>query len=70
VNEKITLIMELLENHGECFFTDIITRKGSALDVVCAFMASLEAVKTRMISVYQNRMYADMKICAADAAAA
>jgi segregation and condensation protein A len=63
VNEKITLIAELLENRGECFFTDIITRKGSALDVVCAFMAILEAVKTRMISVYQNRMYADMKIC-------
>jgi segregation and condensation protein A len=70
VNENISLIMELLENHGECFFTDIITRKGSALDVVCAFMAILEAVKTRMISVYQNRMYADMKICVAGAAAA
>jgi segregation and condensation protein A len=69
VNEKITLLAELLENRGECFFTDIITRKGSALDVVCAFMAILEAVKTRMISVYQNRMYADMKICAAAAAA-
>jgi segregation and condensation protein A len=70
INEKITLLAELLENRGECFFTDLVTRKGSALDVVCAFMAILEAVNTRMISVYQNRMYADMKICAGNAAAA
>jgi segregation and condensation protein A len=62
VNEKITLMNELLENRGECMFTDLIVRKGNLMDVVCAFMALLEAVKFRMASVWQNRMFGDIKI--------
>ncbi len=62
VNEKITLMNELLEEHGECLFTDLIVRKGNLMDVVCAFMALLEAVKFRMASVWQNRMFGDIKI--------
>lgn len=63
VNEKITLMNEMLEIKGECFFTDLIVRKGNILDVVCAFMAILEAVKFKMASIYQNRMFGDIKIC-------
>lgn len=63
VNEKITLMNELLENKGECFFTDLIIRKGNIMDVVCAFMAILEAVKFKMACIYQNRMFGDIKIC-------
>lgn len=62
VNEKITLMSELLETHGECLFTDLIVRKGNLMDVVCAFMALLEAVKFRMASIWQNRMFGDIKI--------
>lgn len=62
VNEKITLMNELLEEHGECFFTDLIVRKESVLDIVCAFMAILEAVKSKMATIYQNRMFGDIKI--------
>ncbi|MBN2811052.1 segregation/condensation protein A [Treponema zuelzerae] len=62
VNEKITLMNELLETRGECLFTDLIVRKGNLMDVVCAFMAILEAVKFRMASVWQNRMFGDIKI--------
>lgn len=62
VNEKITLMNELLETRGECMFTDLIVRKGNLMDVVCAFMALLEAVKFRMASVWQNRMFGDIKI--------
>ena len=62
VNEKITLMNELLEERGECMFTDLIVRKGNLMDVVCAFMALLEAVKFRMASVWQNRMFGDIKI--------
>jgi len=62
VNEKITLMNELLENKGECMFTDLIVRKGSLIDIVCAFMALLEAVKFRMASIWQNRMFGDIKI--------
>lgn len=62
VNEKITLMNELLETRGECMFTDLIVRKGNLMDIVCAFMALLEAVKFRMASIWQNRMFGDIKI--------
>lgn len=62
VNEKITLMNELLEERGECMFTDLIVRKGNLMDIVCAFMAILEAVKFRMASIWQNRMFGDIKI--------
>jgi segregation and condensation protein A len=62
VNEKIALITEILENRGECSFTDLVVRHGSLLDIVCAFLAVLEAVKIRMVSVYQNRMFGDIII--------
>jgi len=62
VSEKITLLSELLENRGECSFTDLIIRTNSIMDIVCAFLAILEAVKVRMIVVYQNRMFGDILI--------
>jgi segregation and condensation protein A len=61
VNEKTTLLMELLENNGECRFTDLIVRPG-AMDVVCAFLAVLDAAKMRMIILLQNRLFGDILI--------
>ncbi len=68
VNEKITLMNELLEDKGECMFTDLIVRRGNEMDVVCAFMAILEAVKFKMASIYQSRLFGDIKICKYEAA--
>jgi len=62
VNEKIALLSELLENKGECLFTDLVTRTRSMMDFVCAFLAVLEAVKMRMIIFFQNRMFGDIMI--------
>ncbi|OJF77789.1 MAG: segregation/condensation protein A [Treponema sp. CETP13] len=62
VNEKITLMNELFEKQGECSFTDLIVREGSLLDIICAFMAILEAVKFKTACIYQNRMFGDIKI--------
>ncbi len=62
-NEKIALIKEYIEDRGWCMFTDLITRRGNKLDVVCAFMAILEACKAKMIDIYQNKMFGDIKIC-------
>jgi len=61
VNEKTTLLAEFLENKGECLFTDLIVRSG-ALDVVCAFLAVLDAAKMRMIILFQNRLFGDILI--------
>jgi len=61
VNEKTTLLLEFLENQGECRFTDLIIHSGS-MDVVCAFLAVLEAAKLRMIVLFQNRLFGDILI--------
>jgi len=62
INEKTTLIMELLETKGSFGFHDLITRPGSTIDIVCAFLALLEAVKFRMISIHQHRLFGDIQI--------
>jgi segregation and condensation protein A len=62
VNEKLTLMTEQLENRGECYFADLVVRNGSIIDIICAFLAVLEAVKFRMIHIFQNRMFGDILI--------
>jgi segregation and condensation protein A len=69
VNEKITLLAEFLETRGECSFTDLVIRNGSVMDIVCAFLAILEAVKIRMAVIFQNRMFGDILIKPSGAAA-
>lgn len=62
VNEKLSLIYELAEQRGEFSLDDVVTRADSLMDVVCAFFALLEAVKTKAVAVYQNRMFGDIRI--------
>jgi segregation and condensation protein A len=62
VNEKIALMTELLEDRGECTFADLVASRHSVADIVCAFLAILEAVKIRMILIFQNTMYGDIRI--------
>ncbi len=62
VNEKITLIQELLDEKGEFAFTDILINPESIMEIVCAFLAILESVKMKMILVYQNRLFGDILI--------
>jgi segregation and condensation protein A len=66
VNEKITLIAEMLETQDELMFTDLI-RKRTILEIVCAFWAVLELVKERRILVLQNRLFGDIRIRAREA---
>jgi segregation and condensation protein A len=61
VNEKVTLIDEMLESRNELLFTDLLRRR-SVLEVVCAFFAVLEMVKARRITVFQNRLFGDIRI--------
>ena len=62
VNEKITLISELLENAGDFRFADLITKDGSVAEIVCAFIAILEMVKSKTILVLQNKLFGDIMI--------
>ncbi|HTO22082.1 MAG TPA: segregation/condensation protein A [Spirochaetia bacterium] len=61
VNEKITLIGEILEQQEELLFTDLVRRR-TILEVVCSFWAVLELVKERRILVEQNRLFGDIRI--------
>lgn len=62
VNEKITLIRELIETHGEFFFTDLLIKEKSVSEIICAFLAVLELAKLKQILVYQNRLFGDIRI--------
>jgi len=62
INEKLTLISELLEKRESFDFTDLLTRRKSTLDVICSFLAILEAVKFRVISIYQHKLFGDIQI--------
>jgi segregation and condensation protein A len=66
INEKISLINELLENKKEFNFAELIVRTDSVMDIACAFLAILETVKARRIVIYQNRMFGDIRIRAAE----
>ncbi len=61
VNEKITLVAEILEGKEEFLFTDLV-RKRTILEIVCSFWAVLELVKERRILVLQNRLFGDIRI--------
>ena len=62
VNEKITLISELLESAGDFRFADLITKDGSVAEIVCAFIAILEMVKSKTTLVLQNKLFGDIMI--------
>lgn len=62
VNEKITLVGELLERDGECGFAQLVTKRRSIMDIVCAFLAILEMVKLKQVSVFQNKLFGDIRI--------
>jgi segregation and condensation protein A len=62
INEKLTLIRELIETQGEFLFTDLIKKGGSMLEIVCSFLAVLETAKSRQIIIYQNKLFGDIRI--------
>ena len=62
LNEKITLMIELLDKKQEILFTELIRNNSSILEFVCSFLAILDSAKNRLITVYQNRMFGDIRI--------
>lgn len=68
INEKATLISELIDKGGSFKFTDLIVRPDSIMDIVCAFLAVLDMVKLRRIRILQNRMFGDIRIEGRDTA--
>ena len=67
INEKITLVYELLETAGEFMFADLLIKKNSIMEVICSFLAVLELVKAAAIMVFQNKLFGDILIKARQA---
>lgn len=57
INEKITLIDEILSKKNEFFFHELIIDINSIMEFVCSFLAILDSVKYRVIKVYQSKQY-------------
>ena len=62
INEKTALMWELLETKSECYLTDLIIHYRSRMDIVCAFLAVLEATKIHAIIILQNRVFGNILI--------
>ena len=62
INEKTALIHEFLDGKGSFSFTDLIIRPRSTMDIVCAFLAVLEAVKYHVVSIFQHKLFGDIEI--------
>lgn len=62
INEKITLIREFLEDREEFSFDEVIINPGSVMEVISAFLAVLELVKSGTVDVYQNRLFGDIRL--------
>ena len=60
--QKLSLMVELFEDRDEISFTDIVVNRGSPMDIICAFLAILEAVKFSMISIHQHSLFGDIVI--------
>ncbi len=61
INEKIILILEMIEKNKKCTFIEVLG-KGGQLALVCTFLAILELVKQQEIQVIQHIIYEDIII--------
>jgi segregation and condensation protein A len=62
INEKLTYIRELLEEKQEFLFIDLLAKRRTMLDLICAFFALLEMVKFKEIVIFQNKLFGDIRI--------
>lgn len=62
INEKVSLLLELLESKDSIIFADLIINKESIMEFICSFLAILELVKSKRISIFQHSLFGDIQI--------
>jgi len=62
INEKIALMDELFETKTEITLREVIVHLDSKLDIICSFMAILEACKLDKIQIIQKEPYGEILI--------
>lgn len=60
--EKFALMLELLDGRESIKFTDLFAKDSSPLHVICAFLALLDAVKDKTVTVQQDEAFSDIII--------
>lgn len=60
-NEKIALLNEILETKDSLTFSELFV-KPTKLNVICSFLAVLEAVKDKMVLVHQDEPFSEIII--------
>lgn len=60
--QKLTLMGELFEEREDLSFMDLVVHPDSPMDVICAFLAILEAVKFSMVTIHQHSLFGDIVI--------
>jgi segregation and condensation protein A len=62
IKEKIALVYEKLEDGDDMDFTDLVSGGKSVMELICAFLAVLELVRQKVITIYQNKLFGDIRI--------
>ena len=66
IRDKIRLIIQTIRNEGQARFFALLGRVRSRLEIVVSFLAVLELVKLKRISVHQTEMFQDFDISPAN----
>lgn len=62
VRQKMTWILEKLRTHGTMLFSEVFDDLASRRDVIAAFLAILELVRTRIIRARQKCLMGDIRL--------
>lgn len=66
ISEKITHIQKLISEKLETSMTQLIKESKSRTEVIVTFLALLELIKQRILTVEQNALFEDILIKKAD----
>ncbi len=62
VDEQLTYIQKILEEHGEISFLSLVTSMTEKIRIIVTFIALLEMIKQRFVTVHQSNSYDDILI--------
>ncbi len=67
VAEKMDELVSVLRKKRSVHFSSLFTDKSTKHEVVCTFLALLELIKLKKITIYQDRQFSDIMISSDDA---
>ncbi len=62
IRQKISLMGRILRERGKATFRMLLENARSRLEIVVTFLAMLELIKRRMVSVTQDRLFGEIEI--------